>query len=714
MVKNCLDPHWDEKFTVPLCHNANYFVAEIRDREHVGNSRVGYFKIPADIVLTGNPIKGWYDLITGAHGETQGNVHIWMQFTSVGKAGGNGKMFYESYFAPQVNNKVTLYQDADTPMTETFRGVLNPDGSTYRPPRCWRDIYRSLQQADRFIYISGWSVFTKISLLRGEEGAEHGDSNVGELLKRRASEGVRVLVLTWNEQDFFKGMMGTHDEDTAEFFRGSDVICANMPRDKESWLGLGGTFVSTCYTHHQKTIIADAPAENGKRRLVAFLGGLDITDGRYDTPDFPLFKTLRTFHAGDFYSKCFVDADSEVGPRQPWHDIHARVEGPAALDVCVNFTERWMKQCASLEAYLVPLDADFVLESPGPYSEAEGGPWVAQIFRSITSDSAQFSPSRLQNLNKKYGRYIDNSIGNAYINIIRNAKNFIYIENQYFLGSAFSWYRDRTTNSHHLIPREITQKVVNKIKAGESFKVYVCIPMYPEGDPASDASQEILYWQHCTMESMYKKIAKALVAQGLVGQAPTDYLNFYCLGKRESPEEVPSDLLPPAPDTPAARLRKSLRHPIYVHSKLMITDDDYVIVGSANINQRSMDGNRDTEICIGAFQPSHTVEQGTTRGAVHAFRTALWAAHLGGYHEDIVDPSSDTCLHYVRTVSEKFAEQYIQEEPVHSDVHLLPYPLQVLKNGTVKVKPEPWNTFPDTSASIIGKKSGYFPDKLTT
>lgn len=45
---------------------------------------------------------------------------------------------------------------------------------------------------------------------------------------------------------------------------------------------------------------------------------------------------------------------------------------------------------------------------------------------------------------------------------------------------------------------------------------------------------------------------------------------------------------------------------IYVHSKGMIVDDEYVIVGSANINQRSMEGLRDTEIAIGAYQPHHT------------------------------------------------------------------------------------------------------------
>lgn len=35
-------------------------------------------------------------------------------------------------------------------------------------------------------------------------------------------------------------------------------------------------------------------------------------------------------------------------------------------------------------------------------------------------------------------------------------------------------------------------------------------------------------------------------------------------------------------------------------------DDEYVILGSANINQRSMEGTRDTEIAMGAYQPHHT------------------------------------------------------------------------------------------------------------
>lgn len=30
-------------------------------------------------------------------------------------------------------------------------------------------------------------------------------------------------------------------------------------------------------------------------------------------------------------------------PRQPWHDLHSRLDGPAAYDVLINFEQRWRK-----------------------------------------------------------------------------------------------------------------------------------------------------------------------------------------------------------------------------------------------------------------------------------------------------------------------------------------------------------------------------------
>ncbi|VDN39767.1 unnamed protein product [Gongylonema pulchrum] len=41
---------------------------------------------------------------------------------------------------------------------------------------------------------------------------------------------------------------------------------------------------------------------------------------------------------------------------------------------------------------------------------------------------------------------------------------------------------------------------------------------------------------------------------------------------------------------------KLLTELIYIHCKLMIVDDRYVIIGSANINDRSQAGNRDSEV----------------------------------------------------------------------------------------------------------------------
>ena len=110
--------------------------------------------------------------------------------------------------------------------------------------------------------------------------------------------------------------------------------------------------------------------------------------------------------------------------------------------------------------------------------------------------------------------------------------------------------------------------------------------------------QEILYWQYKTMEMMYHRIGQALIRTGNTETHPTDWLIFLCPGKRELPGEHLERLAPPE-DPMAKVFRDSLRFPIYVHSKMMIVDDKYIIIGSANINQRSMAGTRDTEIAMG-------------------------------------------------------------------------------------------------------------------
>merc|ERR1712062_400468 len=108
----------------------------------------------------------------------------------------------------------------------------------------------------------------------------------------------------------------------------------------------------------------------------------DLTDGRYDTCDFPLFSTINTLHQGDFYSNCVEGTTAGTGPRQPWHDNHAKVEGPAALDIKQNFDERWNKQACEHISRLYALDEEeFVLDANPQIPENEGslGSPVIQI-----------------------------------------------------------------------------------------------------------------------------------------------------------------------------------------------------------------------------------------------------------------------------------------------------------------------------------------------
>ncbi|CAN6980310.1 unnamed protein product [Brassica oleracea var. botrytis] len=110
------------------------------------------------------------------------------------------------------------------------------------------------------------------------------------------------------------------------------------------------------------------------------------------------------------------------------------------------------------------------------------------------------------------------SIHTAYVKAIRSAQHFIYIENQYFLGSSFNWHSHNDVGANNLIPMEIALKIASKIRAREKFAAYIVIPMWPEGDPTNMFMQSILYWQYKTMQMMYQTIYKALVEAELDGQ----------------------------------------------------------------------------------------------------------------------------------------------------------------------------------------------------
>lgn len=64
--------------------------------------------------------------------------------------------------------------------------------------------------------------------------------------------------------------------------------------------------VGTLFTHHQKCVMVDTQSSRNNRKITAFLGGLDLCDGRYDTPEHRLFSDLDTIFANDFHNPTFA------------------------------------------------------------------------------------------------------------------------------------------------------------------------------------------------------------------------------------------------------------------------------------------------------------------------------------------------------------------------------------------------------------------------
>ncbi|XP_061341039.1 phospholipase D alpha 1-like [Gastrolobium bilobum] len=741
------NPKWNETFHIYCAHLISHIIFTVKQDDPIGATLIGRAYVPVEQVMNGNIVNTWVQILDEDHRPIPGDskIHVQMQFSDVKNDinWSRGIMIPRfqgvphTFFGQKNGCKVTLYQDAHVPDGSLPRIPIY-GGKHYEPRRCWEDIYNAIMDAKYLIYITGWSVYTEITLIRDQSSERR--ITLGELLKKKADEGVTVLMLVWDDRTSVPelkkdGLMATHDQETADYFRNTNVHCALCPRNPDDGRSIiQGFEISTMFTHHQKTIVVDAQVANAigrwQRRTVAcFIGGIDLCDGRYDTQEHPLFSTLNTVHHDDFHQPNFPGASiKKGGPREPWHDIHCKLEGPVAWDVMYNFEQRWEKQVG--KQLLLPSSMiDDTLVPPSTVATTnENEAWNVQLFRSIDGGAASGFPQDPEEAAERglvsgKDNIIDRSIQDAYINAIRRAKNFIYIENQYFLGSSYGWQASdikvEDIGALHLIPKELSLKIVSKIEAGQRFSVYIVIPMWPEGIPESASVQAILDWQRRTMEMMYSDIAEAIRRKGIRAH-PRDYLTFFCLGNREGKKDkeyTPTEA--PEPDSDYSRAQKSRRFMIYVHAKMMIVDDEYIIIGSANINQRSMDGARDSEIAMGAFQQRHITSNGTPRGQIYGFRRALWYEHIGNINDNeasIFDsPESVECINLVNRFADTNWDLYSKEtfdesKPFH---HLMSYPIKVTNNGAITTLPG-LEYFPDTKARITGSKSDYLPPILTT
>ncbi|XP_075591084.1 uncharacterized protein LOC142597982 [Dermatophagoides farinae] len=196
------------------------------------------------------------------------------------------------------------------------------------------------------------------------------------------------------------------------------------------------------------------------------------------------------------------------------------------------------------------------------------------------------------------------------------------------------------------------KRIVKAIKFSKAFKVYIVIPLYSEGIPGSSNLQEILHWQYHTLRYMFKEINRNLRLYKSSASVE-DYLRFFFLGKIETPPKTQ------VPQIPA--------HQIYVHSKLMIIDDYYCLIGSGNINDRSLNGSRDTELSVGISQAYFTPYQENGEWAlpkadIYGFRVLLWVEHFGEYYDWMDNPGFQATWDKVVEIATENYKAYLNPE----------------------------------------------------
>lgn len=120
------------------------------------------------------------------------------------------------------------------------------------------------------------------------------------------------------------------------------------------------------------------------------------------------------------------------------------------------------------------------------------------------------------------------SIANAYIEIIRNSKHFVYIENQFFITAT----DDAQRPVRNKIGAALVDRIVSAWNNGEKYKVIVCMPSVPAfaGDLHADDSlgtRAIMEFQYNSICRGGHSIMEACVQRGVPD--PREYIRFYNL-----------------------------------------------------------------------------------------------------------------------------------------------------------------------------------------
>lgn len=369
-------------------------------------------------------------------------------------------------------------------------------------------------------------------------------------------------------------------------------------------------------THHQKPVLIDFAYNDGKK-AVAYVMGLNSVTDYWDTPEHGVENPLREQGAAKTKQERAqgVKDAFDFETLKPYRDYACRIEGGGALiPIHENFERAWARAAGDTKA------SQYTCDKPPSalLRKAASGDSTVQIVRTQPEEQ-------------------DFTIKDIYFNATRVAAagtGYLYMENQYFQ------YQDWAEHLLAIRKNVIAGWKRNCAKIGKGTEdlpvmhVFVVIPA-PEMAQMIPRTYDTLatLGQQGGMTGQVKMIeqANAQPKQALFGDAvdrratmsTTQALSDVVVAANRI--DKPSELILKATFglrvcvavLNACEFNQALRQwryrEIYIHSKLLLVDDGFFTLGSANLNQRSMAV--DSEINLATNDPRHAT----------ALRKRIWA-----------------------------------------------------------------------------------------
>lgn len=522
----------------------------------------------------------------------------------------------------------------------------------------------TLEEARNEIFLTNWWTSPEVYLRRSVP--PNLMDRFDKILQKKAEEGVRIYMILWNETKFAQeGLMNRYAANSFSSFHENFKVMMHPAKEPIIW------------AHHQKTLIID--------QRIAFQGGLDVCWGRWDDHKHRISDPCHTFMewpgkdyfnpliqgVEDTYNPHFDNIDRTQYPRMPWHDIHMECDGLAARDISRNFVERWNNSRQHLLDAELNLSGKLIIMKQYPIltlsmkiQEGTNFNWYDKMYelpKTIEIDENNCKNEKIEkhklNLNQDNNRFnlqtckvqilrsmsfwsgadhTDISIYRAYMDIIQKSQHYIYIENQYFCTNTAG------NGVQNLIGSAIIERIRWAILEKKKFRVFILIPLTPDGPVKHSATvRSILSYAY---ESLFR--GKNSIVKTLEREFPDIDLNEYItINSLRTHDNI---------------VGKPITEQIYVHGKAIVVDDKYAIIASANLNDRSFIGYRDSE--LGAIVEDNAKVEITMNGVPYladrfafTFRMFIFREFLGlDLHDNsVIDPISDNTYNFWRECSSR-------------------------------------------------------------